>query len=244
MYFCGMSREMETLIIIPARLESERLERKLLLPIGEQSVLEHVCSRVGRCSDWATWLVATDSTEIHDHIAQQSWPVRMTSDQHTCGTERCAEIVQSMDDVTTVVNVQGDEPFVSSDDIRALVDAIETGARIATLYTDLRASDRDDRATVKVFVDESGTAVDFRRAIDSEDICYQHIGLYAFSRDVLLEMVQLDKSPLERERRLEQMRWMEEGVPIKAVYTEHEYIGIDTAEDLERARLHHLSLVS
>jgi 3-deoxy-manno-octulosonate cytidylyltransferase (CMP-KDO synthetase) len=238
-----MKMGQEVLIVIPARLKSNRLNEKLLRTIDEKPVIIHVCDRVSKCADHADFIVATDAQIILDHVEGAGYKCIMTSIDHTCGTERCAEVANRYPEVRWIVNVQGDEPFIDHNDIIALISCLKSEeVSIASLYHNLDKSGYKDPNTVKVFMDEQNVALDFLRICKKVPRTYQHIGVYGFKSEVLQQVVTLEKSSLEIDRKLEQMRWLENGFKIKMVNAKSKSISIDTAEDLQKARSYWLSL--
>lgn len=241
---------MRTLAVIPARLGATRLPRKPLRLLAGQPLVVRVWQRVSDTGVADRVVVATDSREVADTVAAAGAEAVMTSSAHGSGTERVAEVAarSGFAGFDVIVNVQGDEPFVSR---RALVDAarlvgtsrfsIGTAAVIAT--PDILR----DPNVVKVVTADDGRAMYFSRAAvpylrDAEDAelqrtcVWQHIGLYAYERSALMRWVQLPPSPLERIERLEQLRPLAAGIPIGvALIDEPVRPGIDTEEDLERA---------
>lgn len=230
----------DVLIVIPARLKSNRLKEKLLQPIANKSVLIHVCDRVSQCSGFADIIVATDSEIILDHITDAGFYAILTSESHTCGTERCAEVAKKYPKVPWIINVQGDEPFIDPEDIISLISNLRANNEpIATLYHPLNETDYLNPNTVKVLIDENDNAIDFVRVCEKANHIYQHIGVYGFKNEILQQVVKWRRTPLELERHLEQMRWLENGVPIKMVEAKSKSIGIDTLDDLIEARAHY-----
>lgn len=232
-----MVQSNDVLIVIPARLESSRLDKKLLRTIGSKSVIAHVCERVALCHDVADMLIATDSTEILDHVTELDYPVVLSKGTHRNGTERAAEVAHDLSQYNWIVNVQGDEPFISPDDIRALIRELKDDNSIVSMYT-LIVEDKMLRSesVVKVLFDHQNYALDFARHSFDRKQNYQHIGVYGFERDVLIKLVTLDPTPHELDRSLEQMRWLDNGYDIKMVYTPEPSISIDTISDLKNAR--------
>lgn len=233
-----MSMKNDVLIVVPARLKSQRLSEKLLRTIGDKSVLLHVCHSLLPCSAYARVIVATDSELIWQHVTEAGFKALMTSPLHHCGTERCAEAASLVQNIRWVVNVQGDEPFIDPNDIIHLINSLSEGhADIVSLYTSLSDGDLTDQNSVKVSLDNNNYATDFFRetAVDQNKM-RRHIGVYGFKNSVLQDLVTLPQSKLEIERRLEQMRWIENGYKIKLIEAKTKSVSIDTMEDLIVAR--------
>jgi 3-deoxy-manno-octulosonate cytidylyltransferase (CMP-KDO synthetase) len=200
--------------------------------------------------------VATDDKRIALAVKAFGGQVVMTSDQHESGTDRCCEAYLKVGrGYNVVINIQGDEPFIQPEHIETLKNCfIDPGTQIATLVKPLQADDDFASSlsfsnTPKVVINKYKEAMYFSRSIipyfrgkpHTEWIAnhtyYRHIGLYAYRADILREITQLPQSPLELAESLEQLRWLEYGYKIKVGITELESIGIDTPEDLVRARL-------
>lgn len=234
--------------IIPARYGSLRLPGKPLLTIGEKSIIQHVYERASEALPQV--LVATDDVRIVEEVESFGGEVILTSTEHRSGTDRIREALdKSGHECDIVINIQGDEPFVSSPLLHGLVEAfMDPCTQIATPITpyakdtpiEVLGSPHD----VKVVRDTAGYALYFSRFpipyLRSSDgqspQYYKHVGIYAFRTEVLREVTNLPVSPLEQAEGLEQLRWLEAGYRIKTLITEEESIGIDTEEDLERAR--------
>jgi 3-deoxy-manno-octulosonate cytidylyltransferase (CMP-KDO synthetase) len=228
--------------IIPARLGSHRLPRKLLLPLGGRTVIEHVWRRVSRCKAVDDVLVATDSAEIARCVEGFGGKAVRTSSKCPSGTDRVNEALQSTG-AWGAVNVQGDEPFISA----AAVDKVASQLKSSdghTVFT-LARRERDKRHlhspnVVKVVTGANGDAIYFSRtavpfANGEDDIYYEHIGVYGYPRTLLEKFVSWGPTRLERRERLEQLRFLEHGIRIHVITTSHKSLGIDTAADLKRA---------
>lgn len=181
-------------------------------------------------------VIATDDRRIYQACQEFGADVRMTSAQHISGTERVAEIARSLSS-STIINIQGDEPLVRAEMIDALISAVgNENTPMATLA--IKVNDRsllEDANTVKVVTDTKGYALYFSRSpIPSQpaDEFYQHVGLYGYRRDFLLEMCQWLPSRLEQEERLEQLRVLEKGHKIKVILTPFPTLSVDTPEDI------------
>lgn len=211
-------------------MASTRLPGKPLADLGGTPMIVRVWERARLAVDRV--VVATDDEAIAAAVRDAGGEVVMTGDCVN-GTARCAA---AKVDADVIVNVQGDEPFVDPAHIRAVAEAITTHRPIATVAAPLRG-DAQDPARVKVVFDPGGRALYFSRApIPSGGPWWLHVGLYAFSRDVLERVVHLPPSPLEQAERLEQLRWLEAGYPIHVVQVDGAEGGIDTPADLDRAR--------
>ncbi|MDE6130739.1 MAG: 3-deoxy-manno-octulosonate cytidylyltransferase [Muribaculaceae bacterium] len=235
--------------VIPARYASTRFPGKPLAVLGGKTMIQRVWERVSDVI--ADAVVATDDLRIADAVKSFGGRAVMTSENHRSGTDRCAEVA-SGSDADVIINIQGDEPFIDLEQIKAVMDCFsDPHTQIATL---VRQFDPEagfealfDPNLVKVVIDDNGFAMYFSRSIipyvrgvewqnwlDSATY-YSHIGLYAYRRVVLLELARLPQSSLEKAESLEQLRWLQNGYRIKVAQSDSPTIGIDTPEDLEAA---------
>lgn len=232
--------------IIPARYASSRFPGKPLAVIADKPMIRHVyeqclSSRLDRI------VVATDDERIFRAVEEFGGEVVMTSGDHPSGTDRCGEAAQilQLDTSDGIVNIQGDEPFIRPEQINALIDAFDNPeVAISTLMTRLpNLPEAADPHTVKVIRRLNGKALYFSRyAIpftrdDENDttVYYKHIGIYAYRNAVLQKIIGLPESYLERKEKLEQLRWLENGMDIYMVLCEYDGISIDTPGDLIKA---------
>ena len=243
----------EFLGVIPARYASTRFPGKPLALLGDKPMIQWVYERASSLFDHL--LVATDDKRIYDAVKAFGGKVQMTSDKHKSGTDRCAEAASLYEQQTGlvfnhVVNIQGDEPLIQTEQLQTLIDCIQTpGTGIATLIRPLEAEEElGNSNVVKVVVDKSFRALYFSRApipfVRSSGAkqwpanipFYTHIGLYAFRREILEQVVKMTPSALEQAESLEQLRWMENGITIRTTITQLPSLGVDTPEDLEHIR--------
>jgi 3-deoxy-D-manno-octulosonate cytidylyltransferase len=240
---------MRTLAVIPARLGATRLPRKPLRLLAGLPLVVRVWERVVELELFDKVIVATDSTEIEAVVLERGGEVVRTSDHCRSGTERVIEVVRlGHAEYDAIVNVQGDEPFVSQTALlgaRGMV--TEGGYSIGTAAVTAGPEILANANIVKVVTTDAGQAMYFSRAPipflrDASDAelqrtqIYQHVGVYAYKPDVLLNWDTMPESPLEPIERLEQLRPLQAGIPIGvALIDEQVWPGIDTEEDLERA---------
>lgn len=231
---------MRAIAVIPARMGSTRLPRKMLLEIEGKPLIGIVYQAVRSSPLLADVIVATDSEEIAKTCRRNGWNVRMTSPKHRNGTERVHEISKAIP-ADIYVNVQGDEPLVRAEQIASLLQLMQDpDQQVGTLMT--RAADIDvpNPSAVKVVTDLNGRALYFSRATipfdrdGSNPRYFKHLGIYAYRKDALERFVALPESELEQAERLEQLRFLENGVAIYVAETPHDSIGVDTEEDLQR----------
>jgi 3-deoxy-manno-octulosonate cytidylyltransferase (CMP-KDO synthetase) len=231
---------MNVVAVIPARLASTRLPRKMLREIAGEPLLAWVYQGVRRCGSLAEVVVATDSDEILRFCQQRGFSARMTSAAHRSGTERVHEI-STVIPADVYLNVQGDEPLTRPEHIESLLAVMRVpGVEVGTLKTAAAEIDVDNPSAVKVVTDASGKALYFSRATIPHDRdgarpqYYKHLGFYGYRKAALERFVQLPESSLERSERLEQLRFLENGVPIYVGETPFDTVGVDTEEDVKR----------
>lgn len=231
---------MNAIAVIPARLASTRLPRKMLLEIAGRPLIGRVYEAVRSSPLLADVIIATDSDEILRVCRERGWNAEMTSANHHSGTERVHEIATRRE-AEIYVNVQGDEPMIRSEHIASLLEVMRNpAAQIGTLKTPAAREDVDNPNAVKVVTDATGRALYFSRAtipFDRDGIrpryC-KHLGIYAYRRDALERFVKLPESSLEMTERLEQLRFLENGIPIYVAETPFDSVGVDTEDDLKR----------
>jgi len=237
---------MKIAAIIPARLQSQRFPRKLLQDLHGLPVILRTYQSVLATGVFDKVWVATADAEIADVIRSHGGDVFINRRSHPSGTDRIAEAARNLD-ADIVVNIQGDEPFVSPDDMRRIREhfAADKNRRtdILSFCTPISRYDEFTRTSVvKVVTDLAGYAMYFSRAPIPfpRDGVFQgacrHIGIYAFRREVLLRVAALPPSRLEQIEKLENLRFLEHGFRIHILETRFSYAGIDTPEDLEKAR--------
>jgi 3-deoxy-manno-octulosonate cytidylyltransferase (CMP-KDO synthetase) len=227
--------------IIPARLASTRLPRKILREIAGRPMLAHVYEAARGCSELQDVVVATDSEEIADVCRQNGWHYRLTSPGHRSGTERVHEVAQTIE-ADVYVNVQGDEPLARREHLAALMQLMrDERVQVGTLKTPCSPDDVNNPNAVKVVTDLDGRALYFSRATIPFDRdrtgtvrYYKHLGFYAYRKAALDAFCTWPESELERSERLEQLRFLDHGVAIYVAVTEYDTVGVDTEEDLKR----------
>jgi len=237
--------------IIPARYASSRFPGKPLVVIEGKTMIHRVYERCRQVMEKV--VVATDDQRIYQEVVSFGGEAVMTSSEHPSGTDRCAEALQIIEHINkgkfnVVVNIQGDEPFVSHEHIHLLLDSFtDENTQIATLLYplhDLEALKNPNR--VKVVIDKNGYALYFSRSVipfvrnvekekwHTAIRYFQHVGMYAYRSEILQEIVMLEQSSLEKAESLEQLRWLENGYKIRTCITTQETFCIDTPEDLEK----------
>jgi len=236
-----MVARLKAIAVIPARLASTRLPRKMLREIAGTPLIGVVYEAVRSCAQLADVIVATDSKEILDVCRDHNWKAQMTSPAHRSGTERVQEI-SNREAADIYINVQGDEPLIRADHLATLIDAMEDqSAQVGTLMTPAADADLSNSNAVKVVTDLNGRALYFSRATipfdrdNTRPHYFKHLGIYAYRKPALDRFVSLPESSLEKSERLEQLRFLENGISIHVAETPFNSVGVDTEEDLQRA---------
>ncbi|MCX5816382.1 MAG: 3-deoxy-manno-octulosonate cytidylyltransferase [Proteobacteria bacterium] len=254
---------MKKIIVIPARYASTRLPGKPLREIGGKPIIRWVYEKAMESKLKDEVIIATDDERIRDRALAFGAVVAMTSPDCRSGTDRCREALQGKN-ADIIVNLQGDEPFIRSDMVDMLFDAMaKERLDMATLCSPIIDEEEyTNPNTVKVVLDKSGFALYFSRSpipylrgqgfkgprvqgaeqtapnskLRTPNSIYKHIGIYAFSRSFLEKYVAMEKGILEEAESLEQLRVLENGYKIKVLLTDYNGFGIDTEEDLKRAQ--------
>lgn len=231
---------MKAIAVIPARLASTRLPRKMLREIAGKPLIGVVYEAVRSSPLLADVIVATDSDEIMAACHQHGWNACMTSPAHRSGTERVHE-VSGTKAADVYINVQGDEPLIRAEHIASLLEVMQNArAEVGTLMTPAAEVDIPNPNAVKVVTDLSGRALYFSRATIPFDRdatrprYFKHLGIYAYQKPALDRFVKLPESALEKSERLEQLRFLENGISIYVGETPYDSVGVDTEEDLQR----------
>jgi 3-deoxy-manno-octulosonate cytidylyltransferase (CMP-KDO synthetase) len=233
--------------VIPARYASTRLPRKMLLRETGKTLLQHTYEAACAARKPAGVLVATDHAEIAAEVDRFRGDFVMTSPECASGTDRVAEVAKKLPRADIVVNVQGDEPDMSGENIDRVIELLEQNpsAGMATLATPIRSPQQHvNPACVKVVFDNTGRALYFSRSpipferepddsrpFNDPPIFFQHLGIYAYRREVLLEIAVMPPSTLETVEKLEQLRMLQSGGTILVAVVEHSSSGIDTPAD-------------
>ncbi|KZE81976.1 3-deoxy-manno-octulosonate cytidylyltransferase [Myroides marinus] len=238
---------MKVIAVIPARYASTRFPAKLMEDLAGKTIIRRTYEGTLATGLFADVFVATDSELIYNEIVSHGGKAVMSVKEHESGSDRIAEAVRDIE-ADIVINVQGDEPFVSKENLEKLISIfksdVEKQVDLASLMTPINEWEViENPNNVKVVVDETNTALYFSRSVipyprdkEAKVQYYQHIGVYAFRKQALLEFTTLPMKFLEASEKLEQLRYLEYGKRIKMAETKHLGIGIDTPEDLERAK--------
>ena len=238
---------MKVIAVIPARYASTRFPAKLMQDLGGKRVITRTYEAAVNTNLFDDVFVVTDSDLIFNEIVSQGGKAIMSTKEHESGSDRIAEAVSNLE-VDIVINIQGDEPFIDKDSLVKLIQVYKNDSKgevdLASLMREISAiQEIENPNNVKVVVDQSGFALYFSRSVIpypreiNVGVRYmQHIGIYAFRKQALMDFYSLPMKSLEASEKLEQLRYLEFGKRIKMVETNHIGIGIDTPEDLEKAR--------
>ncbi|PJJ08051.1 3-deoxy-manno-octulosonate cytidylyltransferase (CMP-KDO synthetase) [Flavobacterium sp. 1] len=238
---------MKIIAVIPARYASTRFPAKLMQNLGGKTVILRTYEAAINTQLFDDVFVVTDSELIYDEIVSNGGKAIRSIKEHESGSDRIAEAVENLD-VDIVINVQGDEPFIDAEPLAKVIEIFKNDASkqvdLASLMREIKNEDEiNNPNNVKVVVDQNGFALYFSRSVipypreKNVGVRYmQHIGIYAFRKQALLDFYSLPMKSLEASEKLEQLRYLEFGKRIKMVETTHVGIGIDTPEDLEKAR--------
>ena len=239
---------MKIIAVIPARYASTRFPAKLMQDLGGKTIILRTYQAAINTHLFDDVFVVTDSDIIYNEISSNGGKAIMSVKEHESGSDRIAEAVANLD-VDIVVNVQGDEPFIDKDSLQQLISVyhadVNKNIDLASLMREIKdESEIQNPNNVKVVVDQTNFALYFSRSVipyprekNAGVRYFQHIGIYAFRKQALLDFYALPMQSLEASEKLEQLRYLEFGKRIKMVETSHVGIGIDTPEDLEKARL-------
>jgi 3-deoxy-manno-octulosonate cytidylyltransferase (CMP-KDO synthetase) len=245
-----MTSKQKVVAIIPARWESTRFPGKPLANILNKPMIQWVVESVKQAQSVDDVIVATDDKRIYSKVVDFGGQAEMTRNDHASGSDRIAEVVAGMS-CDIVVNIQGDEPLISPEDIDLVVNSLlsDSAIQVATLKIQIDSLDDFlDPNIVKVVANKNDFALYFSRApipfnrdgdlnsakLNDQAPVYKHVGLYAYSRSLLLEYSKWDKSGLEEIEKLEQLRILEKGIPIKVEETKNDSIGVDCPDDIKK----------
>jgi len=246
---------MKPIAIIPARFASTRLPGKPLIPIGGEPMIVRVWNNVIQSNLFSRVIVATDFQEIKDVVESSGGEAIMTSECHENGTDRILEVVENCGlENEIIVNVQGDEPFLSNEILKDVVELLKNpNFQIATAAEPIHEEDAYlNSNSVKVVMDQTHRAMYFSRSpipcyregnYPQNRLAWKHLGIYGFRPGVFRKLAQLTPTDLEKAEKLEQLRWLEHGFSIGVATPNSTFsIAIDTPEDLIKAELHWRSL--
>lgn len=237
---------MKVVGIIPSRYASSRFPGKPLIDLNGKSMIQRVYEGTLKSKNLDQVIVATDDQRIFDHVKSFGGNVQMTRSEHPSGTDRCGEIAAKID-ADVIINIQGDEPLIDARQIDQVIAAFhDESVQIATLGThSISQEDVHNANRIKIVTDIRNNALYFSRSAipNAENYkgvpeefypFYKHIGLYAFRKTCLLELIELEPTKLEQIESLEQLRWLYNGYSIRVITTDIETPNIDVPEDVEK----------
>lgn len=236
---------MKTIAVIPARYAATRFHGKLMQKLDNKTVIAHTYENTMATRLFDEVMVVTDSQIIFDEITHYGGYVTMSKNTHESGSDRIAEAIADID-VDIVVNVQGDEPFVNKEVLQKLLNVFyekDNNIQVASAMQKIKENKFiNDSNYVKVVVDKNMTALMFSRSpipyhrnTDIAPVYYEHIGIYAFRKQALMNFTAWEMTPLEMAEKIECLRYLENGISIKMVISDYMGIEIDTPDDLEKA---------
>ena len=228
---------------IPARYAATRFPGKLMQMLGNKTIIRHVYDNTVSTGLFNDVFVVTDSDIIYKEIKDGGGKVIMSKKEHESGSDRIAEAIAEMN-IDVIVNVQGDEPFIKKEPLEKLVCLFnDDSIQVASLMRKISKEEAVNPNNVKVVTDRSGYALYFSRSLvpyqreeKMNNEYFLHVGVYAYKKDALITFTKLPQSQLEKIEKLEQLRYLENGIKIKMAETDYNNIAIDTPEDLEKAK--------
>jgi 3-deoxy-manno-octulosonate cytidylyltransferase (CMP-KDO synthetase) len=234
---------METIAMIPARYAATRFPGKLMQLLGNKPVILHTYDATVATGLFDKVIVVTDSDIIYNEISRHGGTAIMSKRNHESGSDRIAEVIEDMD-VEVIINVQGDEPFIKKEPLEKRVRLFrDPSGQVASIMRKINSSEElHNSSCVKVVVNKNNDALYFSRSpipyaagTTIEPVYYLHIGVYGFRKDTLLKFTQWPAGQLEKVEKLEQLRYLENGVPIRMSLVEFTSVAIDTPDDLKKA---------
>jgi 3-deoxy-manno-octulosonate cytidylyltransferase (CMP-KDO synthetase) len=235
---------MKKIAMIPARYAATRFPAKLMQTLGNKTVILHTYENTVATNLFDEVWVVTDSDIIYNEIKNNGGNVKMSIKAHESGSDRIAEAVLNMD-VDIILNVQGDEPFVQTEQLAALLAVFnDEKVEVASLMKTIELKeDIENPNIVKVVVDANNNSLLFSRSVipyhrdtTITPTYHQHIGVYAFRKKALLQFTNWEITPLEAAEKIECLRYLEHGIALKMVLTKYKGVAIDTPADLEKAK--------
>lgn len=241
---------MKVIALIPARYAATRFPFKLMQPLGEKTVIRHTYDNTVATGLFDEVMLVTDSQIIFDEITRHGGKAIMSQKAHESGTDRIAEAVATLE-TDIILNVQGDEPFVDAASLEQLIEVfVDPEVNVASVmkrFTDFTLVKNPNY--VKVVVDQKMNSLLFSRSVipyhreqSLTPVYYEHIGVYAFRKETLLQFTHWEMTPLESLEKIECLRYLENGIPLRMVITQHSGVKIDVPEDLPRAEAYLQSL--
>jgi len=224
--------------VIPARLGSSRFPKKILADLNGKPLVAHTVENAMKAKKLDKILLAIDSEETKSALEKYNFDITMTSRNHVSGTDRIAEVIDRIAEAKIIINIQADEPLIDPKIIDSLVDSFkDNNIQMSTaVSTRLTVSDLLNPNIVKALIDQDKNAIEFKRNIFDVEIggVYRHIGIYGFTRQALLQFVNLSPSRRELHTSLEQLRALDNHIPIRAVICDYDSCSVDIIEDLKK----------
>ena len=233
---------MKVIGIIPARYASSRFPGKPLVDILGKSMIQRVYEQCQKCTALSKIIVATDNEQILNHVQEFGGKAMMTASSHHSGTDRCNEVIQSIEEqYDIVINIQGDEPFINPKQIEQVTSLFNSKkVNIVTLAKKIEDEAlMTDINSPKAIFDKNGIALNFCRIItdpSAKKDYFKHIGIYGYRTKTLSKICKLSPSKNELKERLEQLRWLDNNYQIKVGITTYEGVSIDTPEDIKKIK--------
>ncbi len=234
---------MRIVAMIPARYAASRFPGKLMKPLGDKTIIRHTYDNTAETGLFDEVWVVTDSDIIYDEITSNGGKAKMSGREHESGSDRIAEAIQDMD-VDIIINVQGDTPFVQKKPLQQLISLfndkqVQVGSMMRTITEKAQVENPN---IVKVVVDNqmnsllfSRSVIPFPRNTETATAHFEHVGIYGFTKKALLQFTKWPITPLENAEKIECLRFLEHGIPLRMAIVDFEGVGIDTPEDLQRA---------
>lgn len=240
---------MKSIAMIPARYAATRFPGKLMQSLGDKTIIRHTYENTVATRLFDEVMVVTDSDTIYREIIKNGGYAVMSHKNHESGSDRIAEAIADVD-VDVILNVQGDEPFIdkaSLQNLLAVFNGVHNTVQVASLMKSISDPDFINNPNcVKVVVDKNMNSLLFSRSVipyprnkEVSAVYYQHIGVYAFRKAALMNFTGWEQTPLEIAEKIECLRYLEHGIPLKMVITAHVGISIDTPADLDRAKTYY-----
>ncbi len=227
--------------MIPARYAATRFPGKLMQMLGDKTIIRHVYENTVATGLFNDVFVVTDSEIVFNEITTHGGKAMMSIKEHESGSDRIAEAIENIN-ADIIINVQGDEPFLKKEPLEKLIRLFDdSSVQVASLMRKISAEEAMNPNVVKVVVDKNSDALYFSRSLvpfarSGTPQYFLHVGVYAYRKDALLSFTQWPVSTLELTEKLEQLRYLENGIKIRMAETDYNNIAIDTPEDLERAK--------
>lgn len=234
---------MNIVAVIPARYAATRFPGKLMQVLGNKTIIHHVFDNAKQTGLFNDVFVVTDSDIIYQEIRKGGGKAIMSKKEHESGSDRVAEAIAELD-VDVVVNIQGDEPFIKKDPLDKLVQLFnDPSVQVGSLMRKISKEEAENPNNVKVVTDRSCNAlyfsrsiIPFQRDVETSAEYFLHVGVYAYKKEALVSFTKWPQSVLEKTEKLEQLRYLENGIKIRMAETDYNNIAIDTPEDLEKAK--------